>query len=74
DTYEELLKLTPRQGAAVKTPAGNGTVEYVSLLKGLVKVKLENGNEQTLREFDVSDVKLLKRSKSNNLPEEDKAN
>lgn len=74
DTYEELLKLTPRQGALVKTPAGNGTVEYVSLLKGLVKVKLEDGNEQTLREFDVSDVKLLKRGKSNNLPEEDKAN
>ncbi|MBQ6568867.1 MAG: stage 0 sporulation family protein, partial [Clostridia bacterium] len=61
DTYEELLKVTPRQGALVKTPAGNGTVEYVSLLKGLVKVKLEDENEKTLKEFNVSDVKLLKK-------------
>ncbi|MBR0027059.1 MAG: stage 0 sporulation family protein [Clostridia bacterium] len=74
DTYEELLKLTPRQGAAVKTPAGNGTVEYVSLLKGLVKVKLEDENEKTLKEFNVSDVKLLKKGKSNGLPKEDSAN
>ena len=74
DTYEELLKVTPRQGALVKTPAGNGTVEYVSLLKGLVKVKLEDENEKTLKEFNVSDVKLLKKSKSNGLPKEDNAN
>lgn len=74
DTYEELLKVTPRQGALVKTPAGNGTVEYVSLLKGLVKVKLEDENEKTLKEFNVSDVKLLKKGKSNGLPKEDSAN
>lgn len=74
DTYEELLKVTPRQGALVKTPAGNGTVEYVSLLKGLVKVKLEDENEKTLKEFNVSDVKLLKKGKSNGLPKEDNAN
>ena len=74
DTYEELLKVTPRQGALVKTPAGNGTVEYVSLLKGLVKVKLEDENEKTLKEFNVSDVKLLKKGKSNSLPKEDNAN
>ncbi|MBQ2665069.1 MAG: stage 0 sporulation protein, partial [Clostridia bacterium] len=74
DTYEELLKVTPRQGALVKTPAGNGTVEYVSLLKGLVKVKLEDENEKTLKEFNVSDVKLLKKGKSNSLPKEDNTN
>ncbi|MBR0089094.1 MAG: stage 0 sporulation family protein [Clostridia bacterium] len=74
DTYEELLKVTPRQGALVKTPAGNGTVEYVSLLKGLVKVKLEDENEKTLKEFNVSDVKLLKKSNSNGLHKEDNAN
>ncbi len=65
DTYEELIKVTPRQGALVKTPDGNGTVEYVSLLKGLVKVKLDDENEKTLKEFNVSDVKILKRNKNN---------
>lgn len=62
DTYEELLKVTPKQGALVKTPDGNGTVEFVSLLKGLVKVKLDDENEKTLKEFNVSDVKPLRRN------------
>lgn len=74
DTYEELLKVTPRQGALVKTPDGNGTVESVSLLKGLVKVKLDDENEKTLKEFNVSDVKVLKRNNKNNeLPKENNA-
>lgn len=62
DTYEELLKVTPKQGTLVKTPDGNGTVEYVSILKGLVKVKLDDEDEKTLKEFKVSDVKVLKRN------------
>lgn len=74
DTYEEILKVTPRQGALVETPQGNGTVEYVSLLKGLVKVKLEDENEKTLKEFNVSDIKILKRGKSNDLQKEEDAN
>ncbi len=74
DTYEELLKATPRQGALVKTPDGSGTVEYVSLLKGLVKVKLDDEDEKTLKEFNVSDVKVLKRNNKNNeLPKENNA-
>ncbi|MCD8179924.1 MAG: stage 0 sporulation family protein [Firmicutes bacterium] len=73
DTYEEILKITPRQGALVKTPDGTGSVEYVSLLKGLVKVKLDDDNEKTLKEFNVSDVKILKRNKNNELPKENNA-
>ena len=65
DNYEEILKITPRQGALVQTPDGNGTVEFVSLLKGLVKVKLDDENEKTLKEFKVTDVKILKRNKNN---------
>ena len=38
DTYEELSKNSPRRGATVKTPDGRGTVESVSLLRGLVRV------------------------------------
>lgn len=73
DTYEEILKTTPRQGALVKTPDGSGTVEYVSLLKGLVKVKLDDKNEKTLKEFKVSDVKILKHGKNNDLTKENNA-
>ena len=63
ETYEELLKVTPRQGALVKTPDGNGTVEYVDMLKGLVKVRIENEREAALKEYNVADIKILKKGK-----------
>ena len=58
DTYEELNRITPSVGAIVDTPDGRGTIAYVSLLKGKVSVKLETGDETTLREFDVNDVSV----------------
>lgn len=60
--YEDLLKTTPRQGSVVETPAGRGTVEYVNLLKGVLKVKIDNDKEKALQEFKAADVKMLKRS------------
>lgn len=62
DTYEELLSITPRQGSFVETPDGKGTVEYVNLIKGMLKVKLGDGKESTMQEFATSDVKILKRA------------
>ncbi|MBR4172928.1 MAG: stage 0 sporulation protein, partial [Clostridia bacterium] len=59
----ELLKFTPRQGALVKTPDGQGVVEYVEILKGRVKVRIENKSEAALSEYDVKDIEILKRSK-----------
>jgi cell fate regulator YaaT (PSP1 superfamily) len=72
DTYDELLKITPRQGAVVQTPAGKGTVEYVSLLQGVVKVKIDDEKEKALQEFKVSEVKVLKRPSRK--PEKEKEN
>ena len=62
-TYEDLLKVTPRQGALVKTPDGQGVVEYVEILKGRVKVRVENKSEAALSEYDVKDIKILKKPK-----------
>jgi len=61
--YEELLKVTPRQGALVQTPDGKGIVEYVEILKGRVKVRVENKVETALSEYDVKDIKILKKPK-----------
>lgn len=60
DCYEDLLKKTPAVGAQVKTPDGVGIVQSVSLLKGLVKVKLDKGDEKELDEYSVDDLKVIK--------------
>lgn len=64
ETYEELLKITPRQGALVETPDGKGTVEYVEILKGKVKVRIEKEREATISEYNVSDIKILRKGKN----------
>lgn len=64
DTYDELLKITPRPGSIVQTPAGKGSVEYVNILKGLIKVKIDGDKEKALHEFPVEKIKILKRAYS----------
>ena len=39
--YEDLIRTTPKVGAAVVTPDGPGTVTEVALIQGLLKVQLE---------------------------------
>ncbi len=60
DCYEELIKSTPREGSLVKTPDGKGIVESVSLLRGLLKVKLEANPDKPAQEYPVEKLKLLK--------------
>lgn len=57
DTYEELMRSSPRQGADVLTPDGRGTVTSVALLRGKVKVRLNAGDEAAIKEYDVSGVR-----------------
>ena len=60
DAYEHLLSKTPGVGSLVETDKGRGVVMNVSLLKGLLKVRLENGNESDLADFSVDEVRLIK--------------
>ena len=69
EAYEDLLRITPRQGASVMTPQGRGTVEYVNILKGKVKVKIESDKESSVAEFDVKDLKILKKGKNSDFIE-----
>ena len=66
DTYEALMADFPKQGAVIETPSGKGTVVSVALMRGKVKVKLEDENETTLKEFDISE---LNDGKNAELPE-----
>lgn len=63
DCYDELLKITPRKGAVVQTPYGVGTVEYINILKGILKVKIENERESTYQDCHISEVKVIKNGK-----------
>ena len=63
DTYEELLKKLPHQGSIVKTPDGSGMVESVNVLKEKVKVSVGEEKERTIKEYDASEVKVLKNAR-----------
>ncbi len=59
NVYDELLKITPKVGATVKTPQGIGTVISVSLLEQRVKVSFDDNGAPII--FDCCDVKNLGR-------------
>lgn len=59
--YDYLLKITPRTGAQVTTPEGRGVVTDVSLISGVVKVRLDKNEDAPPRAFDRSEVQLLRK-------------
>lgn len=63
DSYEELLKITPKVGALVDTSEGKGYVTDANLLTGELKVQLEKNKEAPPVSFNRQDVKLLKDSR-----------
>ena len=60
DAYEELLRLTPKVGALVKTPSGTGTVVENNLLTGMLQVSLQNKPDAAPQSFHRRDVKILR--------------
>ncbi len=60
DAYEQIIKKAPKMGAIVETPDGQGVVMSTSLLKEIIKVKLDKGNETDLRVYKVDEVKVIK--------------
>ena len=63
DSYDALLKITPKVGAIVETPDGQGQVEDANLLTGVLKVKLKHNPDAPAAPYKREDVKLLKDSK-----------
>ena len=59
--YDEFLKITPKVGAYVKTPSGNGTVTEVNLITGKLKVKPDKDKEMS-QIFDRSEVVIIRDS------------
>ena len=63
DSYEELLKITPKVGALVETAEGRGIVTDANLLTGVLKVSLDKNKDAPPVSFNRSDVKILKDSR-----------
>lgn len=65
EAYSALLKVTPKLGSLVQTADGEGTVVEVGLLRGQLKVLLNNGSDDPVTKFyNVSDVKVLRSGKA----------
>ncbi|MDR0931151.1 MAG: stage 0 sporulation family protein [Clostridiales bacterium] len=62
DSYSELLQKMPGYDAIVETPSGKGVVTGMSVLRGLVKVKLDNNNDG-LFTFPIADIKIIKKGR-----------
>lgn len=60
DSYEDLLKHTPKVGAIVKTAEGRGVVEEVNLLTGKLRVKIDKNDTVIVVKKD--DVEVIKDS------------
>ncbi|MCX7842850.1 MAG: stage 0 sporulation family protein [Clostridia bacterium] len=60
EAYEEIIHRVPKAGAIVDTPEGQGVVMGISLLKEIVKVKLDKGNETDLKIYNISEVRVIK--------------
>jgi len=63
--YEYLNSITPGVGSLVKTGEGNGIVTEVSLLKGLLKVRLDKNKDGLPKEFSLKEITVLKRVNPN---------
>ncbi len=68
NTYEELLKLTPRLGSLVNTAEGKGVVTEANTLSGLLKVRLDKAPDSPPMTVSRDDVTVLRRGKGNDAP------
>ena len=60
DTYEELLRSTPKVGAIVTSKEGKGTVLEANLLTGAIKVRLDKSPDSPPVVLKREDVKVIR--------------
>lgn len=64
ETYEELNRKLPNQGDRVTAPDGlKGEVQSVNVLRQLVKVVVDVGDEKEIREYRADELKFKPRQK-----------
>jgi cell fate regulator YaaT (PSP1 superfamily) len=63
DTYESLIRSSPRPDSFVDTPEGRGTVVGVDILRQRVKVQMES-NPETVSSFANEEIAVLRSGKA----------
>ena len=56
--------MSPKTGAVVSTPDGEGTVINVSLLRGKIMVRFDNDGTVNMEEYNVSELKTVEDGKT----------
>ncbi len=69
NVYEELLKLTPKNGALVNTPEGKGTVVEANVLSGVIKVRLDKAVDSPPVTVQREDITILRNSRPKQEPQ-----
>ena len=71
EVYDEAIKKTPSSGSIVKTSDGEGVVVETKPLAGEIKVRFSSGDKDTVKWFNVADVKVLRSGKKDSRGKED---
>ncbi len=69
NVYEELLKLTPKNGALVNTPEGKGTVVEANVLSSVIKVRLDKAVDSPPVTVQREDITILRNSRPKQEPQ-----
>lgn len=60
DSYEHLMKITPKAGALVETRDGRGIVTESNLISGIIKVRLDRNPDAAPTTYSRNQVKILR--------------
>lgn len=60
DFYSEVCKKVPKLGSEANTPDGKGMVVNVNMLKMIVKVKIEQGESVTYKDFPLDKISFMR--------------
>ena len=59
EAYEELVKLVPKVGAFVETPAGYGVVTSVNMLRSSLKVRLDGEGDAVFKTYQADEIAVI---------------
>ncbi|MGN0807802.1 MAG: regulatory iron-sulfur-containing complex subunit RicT [Candidatus Coproplasma sp.] len=60
DYYADVCKKVPKLGSEATTPDGKGMVVNVNMLKMIVKVKIEQGDSVTYKDFPLDKISFMR--------------